>query len=339
MKLKSIEEQVVVIVGANSGIGRAASLLLAEKGASVVLAGRSQEEMDKLAEEIRFNGGQVTAMTVDVTDYTQMVDLAARAAAIYGRIDTWVQSAAVMMYASFEDTTPDEFKRMLDVNLLGQIYGAKAALPHLRRTGRGSLIHLTSVEATRSLPLQSAYAASKHGIVGFIDALRLELQKDGVPINVVNIKPAGINTPLYEKALTKIGTAPRPVPPIYEPEMVAQAILYAAQNPVRDMTVGAAGKLLGLSQRLSPKLADGVLQKIAYKGMHTDTPKLSSASHNLYHHQEGYDRVHGPFSEEALPVSTYSDTRAGKAVRWGLAAVALTGAAVVFGRRALNSST
>jgi NAD(P)-dependent dehydrogenase (short-subunit alcohol dehydrogenase family) len=338
MKLKPIEEQVVVIVGANSGIGRAAALLLAEKGARVVVAGRSQEEMDRLADEIRLNGGRATAMTVDVTDYTQMVELAAQTTALFGRIDTWVQSAAVMMYASFEDTTPEEFKRMLDVNLLGQIYGAKAALPHLRRTGRGALIHLTSVEAVRSLPLQSAYAASKHGVVGFIDALRLELQKDGIPISVTNIKPAGINTPLYEKALTKIGTLPRPVPPIYEPELVAQAILYAAQNPVRDMTVGAAGKLLAVTQRISPRIADGVLQKIAYKGMHTDKPKSPNAPNNLYHHQEGYDRVHGPFEEEALPFSTYSDTRSGRALRWGLAAAAVAGAAVVFGRRAWSGS-
>lgn len=339
MKLKPIEEQVVVVVGANSGIGRAASLLLAEKGASVVVAGRSQEEIDRLSEEIRLNGGQATPMTVDVTDFNQMIELAGRAAALYGRIDTWVHSAAVMMYATFEDTTPEEFKRILDVNLLGQIYGAKAALPHLRRAGGGALIHLTSVEATRSLPLQSAYAASKHGMVGFIDALRLELKKDGIPISVTNIKPAGINTPLYEKALTKIGTVPRPVPPVYEPELVAQAILYAAQNPVRDMTVGTAGKLLGVTQRISPRLADGVLQKIAYKGMHTDRPKSASAPNNLYHHQEGYDRIHGPFGEEALPVTIYSDTRARQALRLGLAAATLAGAAVILGRRAFHSST
>jgi NAD(P)-dependent dehydrogenase (short-subunit alcohol dehydrogenase family) len=338
MKLKPIHEQVVVIVGANSGIGRAAALLLAEKGASVVLAGRNQMELDRLADEIRNRGGQATPVTTDVTDFNQMLELADTAASIYGRIDTWVHSAAVMMYASFDDTSPEEFKRVLDVNLLGQVYGAKAALPHLKRSGGGALIHLSSIEATRALPLQSAYAASKHGMVGFLDALRMELQKESLPISVTNIKPAGINTPLYDKALTRLGVAPRPVPPVYTPEMVAQAILYAAENPVREMSVGGAGKALALTQRISPRLADGILQKIAYQGQRSSIPKSDQAEHNLYHHVEGHDQVTGRFDAEALPVSAYSDTRAAQLVRVGLAAALLTGA-VVFGRRALRAST
>jgi NAD(P)-dependent dehydrogenase (short-subunit alcohol dehydrogenase family) len=338
MKLKPIHEQVVVVVGANSGIGRAAALLMAEKGAKIVAAGRSREALERLADEIRIRGGHATAVTADVTDFNQMVELAAQAEGIYGRIDTWVHSAAVMMYASFEDTSPEEYKRMLDVNLLGQIYGAKAALPHLKKAGGGALIHLSSIEATRALPWQSAYAASKHGMVGFLDALRMELRKEDIPISVTNIKPAGINTPLYDKALTRLGVAPRPVPPIYTPDLVAEAILYAAEHPVREMSVGGAGKALALTQRFSPRLADGILQKIAYEGQTSSIPKSDEAPHNLYHHLEGHDKATGRFDNETLPATTYSDTRAAQLLRVGLAGALLTGA-VVFGRRALSSST
>jgi NAD(P)-dependent dehydrogenase (short-subunit alcohol dehydrogenase family) len=298
-------------------------------GARVVISGRDKEALEKTAAEVRQEGGKVIPIAADVTDYDQMVSLANRAAEYHGGIDTWIHAAAVMMYAPLEETKPEEFKRMVEVNLLGQVYGAMAALPHIRKNG-GSLIHISSVEATRSLPLQSAYAASKHGMVGFLDALRMELEKEGAPVNVVNIKPAGINTPLYDKALTRIGVKPRPVPPVYEPEEVAKAIAYAATNKARDITVGGAGKSLALAQRLSPHLADKVLQKIAFDGQHTDLPKSSNAPNNMFKHIDGFDVVHGSFGDESRKTSLYTGVRRSRLARMGIGLAGLLAAVGVF---------
>jgi NAD(P)-dependent dehydrogenase (short-subunit alcohol dehydrogenase family) len=157
--------------------------------------------------------------------------VADRAVAEYGRLDTWVHCAAVSLYATFEETTPEEFARLIEVNLVGRLTGAMAALPHLKREGRGALIHISSVEAKRSFPLQSAYSSSKHGIIGFLDALRMELMREGIPISVTNVMPAGINTPFFNKARTKMGVKPMPAPPIYHPQVVAEVILHAADIP------------------------------------------------------------------------------------------------------------
>lgn len=298
----------------------------------MVLSGRSLPELQALADEIRLMGGRATPIQAEVTDFEQLEALARQAVDTYGRIDTWVHSAAVMMYAPFEETTHEEFKRVIDVNLLGSIYGAKAALPHLKRTGKGALILISSIEARRALPLQSAYAASKHGMVGFLDALRMELQHEGIPISVTNVKPSGINTPLYDKALTRLGVKPRPVPPLYEPETAARAIVHAAESPVRDIAIGGAGKVLALSQRLSPKLADSVLMQIAFEGQRTDQPKSSDAPHNLYQHLDGFDRVRGNFSEEAKEVSLYTRLVTNPVMKWGVAAFLAAGVILISGR-------
>lgn len=162
MRLKPTSQQMVVVFGASSGIGRATALRFAERGAKVVVSARSTEGLESLVEEIRSQGGEATAIPADATDFGQVRAVAAWAVQQYGRLDTWVHAAAVTVYATFEETTPEEFRRMLDVNLMGQVHGAKAALPYLREGG-GALILISSVEAIRALPYNSAYAASKHG--------------------------------------------------------------------------------------------------------------------------------------------------------------------------------
>lgn len=330
MKLKPIEEQVVVIVGANSGIGRKTALDFAQRGAKVVLSGRSQTAINNAAEEIRRNGGEAIAVAADVTDFGQMQALAERAVETYGRIDTWVHLAAVTLYARFEDTRPEEFRQVLHVNLLGQIHGALAALPHLKRGG-GALIHISSVEARQTLPLQSAYAASKHGMIGFLDALRMELEEEGVPVSVTNIKPASINTPLFSKALTRLGVKPRPLPPVYEPEVVSAAILYAAEHPVRDLYAGGAGKGLGMLQRISPRTAERMMRRMGFSGQKSDQPKSADAPNNLFEHLEGYDRVYGDYGAEARSFSTYTGMRS-RPLQFGMLASALALGAWAAGR-------
>jgi NAD(P)-dependent dehydrogenase (short-subunit alcohol dehydrogenase family) len=318
VNLKPVHDQVVVVVGATSGIGRATALRFADRGAKVVAAARSLQVLNELVHEIQSRGGEATAYAIDVSQYDQVQALANYAVAQYSRIDTWVHVAAVSMYARFQDTRPDEFRQIIEVNLLGQAYGAMAALPHLKRAGQGALIHIGSVESHRSLPLQSAYSASKHGMIGFIDSLRMELMHDEIPISVTSILPSGINTPLFDKALTRLGVKPRPVPPVYKPELVAEAILYAAEHPERHIYVGGAGKFLELSNRFAPSLVDLVLNKISYQGQKTDERKTDQAPHNLYEHLDGYEQVHGSFSQETKPVSIYTGLRIRPKLRWGL---------------------
>jgi NAD(P)-dependent dehydrogenase (short-subunit alcohol dehydrogenase family) len=235
MHLKPIEKQVVVLMGASSGIGRETALRFARKGAKVMVSARGEEGLDSLVEEIRAEGGEATAVVADTSDFGQVEAVADRAVEQYGRLDTWVHLAAVGLFATFEQTTSEEFERVVDVNLMGQVYGAMAALPHLKREGRGALIHISSVEAKRSFPFHSAYGASKHGIDGFLEALRVELKHEGWPISVTQVMPGTINTPFFDKGRSKLGVKPVGVPPIYEPQTVANIILYAAENPARDL--------------------------------------------------------------------------------------------------------
>ena len=303
MQLKPLEEQVVVLFGASSGIGRETALRMAKRGAKLVVAARDEGGLNSLVDEIRRGGGEATALLAEAADFNQVKAVADTAADVYGRIDTWVHLAAVSIYATFEQTTPEEFKRVIEVNLIGQAYGAMAALPHLKREGRGALIHISSVEARRALPYQSAYASSKHGIKGFLEATRVELQHEGVPISVTEIMPSTINTPFFNKARTKLGVKPMGIPPIYQPGIVADAILYAAENPVPEIIVGGAGKAIILADKISPRLGDTFMLLAGFKGQRTNEPKSEQAPDNLFHPLEGYDKVKGDFSDRARQTS------------------------------------
>ena len=254
MKLKPIENQVVVVMGASSGIGRETALRFASNGANVVVSARSEEGLRSLVEQIRAEGGEATAVTADVAEFDDVEAVAQKTLEQYGRLDTWVHLAAVGLFASFDRTQPEEFRRVVDVNLMGQVYGAMAALPGIKGEGRGALVHVSSVVGKRSVPLQSAYCASKHGVDGFLESLRVELIREGwKDIGVTNVMPAAINTPFFTKARTKLGVKPKGVT-VYQPGVVADAILYCAEKAPREIVAGGAGKGMLLGQRLSPRL-------------------------------------------------------------------------------------
>jgi short-subunit dehydrogenase len=265
-----------------------------------------------------------------VSDFKQVKAIADKAVEVYGRLDTWVHAAATGILAPFDQITPEEFKRVIDVNLNGQAYGAMAALPHLKREGRGALIHISSVEARRSIPLQSPYSASKHGVEGFLESLRVELKHEGLPISVTNVMPSVINTPYYNKVQTKLGVKPTGVPPYYQPSIVADAILYVAEHPTRDFIVGDVGKVLDILQRLSPALVDNLLLLVGFAGQRTDEPKSEDAPNNVFEPIQGYDRVEGDFSNLTIP--TFTDwLDMNPPLKWGALAVAALGAAAVLG--------
>lgn len=306
MQLKPINQQVVAIVGASSGIGRETALRFAKKGAKVVVAARSKPGLESLVAEIKSFGGEAIAVFADVADFQQVKAIADQAVEQYGRLDTWVHLSATGIIAQFDELTPEEFKRVIDVNLTGQAYGAMAALPHLKREGRGALIHVSSMEGRRSLPLQSPYSSSKHGVEGFLDSLRLELIHEGIPISVTNVLPSTINTPYYNKVRTKIGVKPTGVPPYYEPSLVADAILYVAEHPTRDFIVGDSGKILDILYRISPALTDTILLLIAFQGQRTNEPKSVDAPDNVFTAiPDGkYDTVKGDFDHLVIPSFT-----------------------------------
>ena len=318
MQFKPVGEQVVVLMGASSGIGRETAVRFARKGAKVVASARGEEGLDSLVQEIRDEGGEAIAVPADTSEFEQVKAVADRAVQEYGRLDTWVHLAAVGLFATFEQTTPEEFARVIDVNLMGQVYGAMAALPHIKREGRGALIHISSVEAKRSFPFHSAYGASKHGIDGFLEALRVELRHEGWPIGVTQVMPATINTPFFDKGRTKLGVKPVGVPPIYQPETVANMILYAGENPARDLVSGGAAQALILNQRLSPRILDAILTtRVGFSPQKTEEPRSEDDPDNLYAPIQGHDTAKNGF--RALSRSLYNWLQMHPVVRRGAA--------------------
>ncbi|MEH2105650.1 SDR family oxidoreductase [Nostoc sp.] len=336
MQLKSINQQVVAIVGASSGIGRETAMNFARRGAKVVVAARSELGLKTLVEEIQSFGGEAIAVVADVSDFEQVKAIADKTVAKYGRLDTWVNAAATGIIAPFEKITPEEFQRVIDVNLMGQVYGAMAALPYLKQEGRGALIHISSMEGRRSLPLQSPYSAAKHGLEGFIEALRVELQHEKWPISVTSILPSTINTPFYNKVRTKLGVKPSGIPPYYDASLVADAILYVAEHPTRDFIVGDVGKVLDLAQRISPSLVDSLLLAIAFRGQRTNEPKSEDAPNNVFEPINSYDRVEGDFGNLTIP-SLLDSLDMNPALKWGAIALAVFGIAGFLGGWSNNS--
>ena len=328
MKLKPVEEQVIALMGASSGIGRAAALRFADRGARVVVSARNRKGLDSLVEEIRRHGGEATPVVAEVTDFDQVRAVADTAAERYGRLDTWVHLAAVSVFAPFEATTPEEFRRVVEIDLLGQAYGAMAALPHLKRTGSGALVHVTSVVARRAVPLQGAYCAAKHGVDGFLETLRVELKREGWPIGVTNVMPAAINTPFFDKARTRLGVKPKGFPPMYAPGVVADAILYAAEKAPRDIVAGGAAKGMILGQRLSPRIMDAIMVRGGFGTQMTDEPKPENAPDGLFEPLEDLNTTDGNLDGQTLSSSltTWLDTH--PAVKHG----AIAGAALVLAR-------
>jgi NAD(P)-dependent dehydrogenase (short-subunit alcohol dehydrogenase family) len=306
MKLKPIEDQVVVLMGASSGIGREAAKRFAARGARVVVSARGLEGLETLVEEIRADGGVATAVAADTTDPAAVQAVAEAAVAEHGRLDTWVQLAGVGLWATFEDTTVEEFRRVIDIDLMGQVYGAKAALPQLRREGRGALVHVSSIEARRAFPFHSAYAAAKHGVDGFLEALRVELRHDGVPIAVTQVLPGTIDTPLFDKARTKIGRRPMGAPPIYQPGTVADMLLHAAAHGGRDLYAGGAARFLALQQRMSPRMLDAFLAtRVGRRTLMTREPKSAMAPDNLFSPVSGRDTARNGFRAREHSLSNW----------------------------------
>lgn len=277
--LKPIDEQVIVITGASSGIGLVTAKMAARRGARVVLAARNERDLAGAVDEIRAAGGRAVYQVADVAEPEQVERIAETALREFGRIDSWVNNAAVAIYGCIMDVPLEDLRRQFDVIYWGQVHGCRTAVPHLRTQG-GALINVASALADRAIPLQGNYCAAKHAIKGFTDALRMELEAAGAPISVTLIKPASIDTPLFDKARTYLGVEPQPVPPVYAPEVVAKTILHCAEKPTRDIVCGGSGELLSLAADV-PRLADEYMERRMFDAQRTDTP-VGDRADNLY---------------------------------------------------------
>ncbi len=301
-----LDDQVVVITGASQGIGRETALLFGRRGASVVAAARNEEALHTLVEEIERSGGHAEAVVTDVADFGAVERLADRAIAQFGRIDTWINDAGVSVYAPVTELEPDEIDRVVQVNLLGVMYGSRVAAERMLHRGQGAIINVGSALSERAVPLQSVYVATKHGVAGFTEALRLELADSSPGIDVVLILPSSINTPLFNSARSKLGVMPMPVPPVYEPRAVAEAIAHAAEHGGREIVVGGWGKLLIVGQQLSASLLDRYMAQgdRMVKAQETDRP--DDRRDNLFAPSTGPGSTRGEFGDGAKPVSVYT---------------------------------
>jgi short-subunit dehydrogenase len=259
-----------------------------------------------VAREIERAGGKALPVVADVAEWNQVEALAAQAVERFGRIDTWVNNAAISSYGTVEQMEVDELARVIQVNLMGQIHGMKAALRQMRAQGHGTIINVASALAERAVPLQAAYCASKHGIKGFTEALRLELESDRVPIDVVLVMPSSVNTPLFTHARSKVGVKPMPIPPVYEPRVVAECIVRMAESPQREVVVGGSGKALVTGQRLSPWLLDRYMTWRRQMITQQLTEQPDDGVDNFYAPLPGSGSAEGDFGENSKGTSLYT---------------------------------
>ncbi|HET7584217.1 MAG TPA: SDR family oxidoreductase [Gemmatimonadaceae bacterium] len=278
--LKPIGEQVIVITGASSGIGLVTARMAAERGARVVLAARNERDLAGAVQAIRDAGGRAVAQVADVADPEQVEAIANTAVRSFGRIDTWVNNAGVALYGRSTDITLADMRRQFDVLYWGGVHGTRTAVAHLRAHG-GAIITVASALADRAVPLQGSYCAAKHALKAFTDTVRMELEADGAPISVTLVKPASVDTPLFDKARTYMDVAPRPIPPVYVPDVVARTILRAAERPIREISAGGAGAMLPAAAAVAPALTDRYMVKRFFTKQRGQAP-ADDRPDNLY---------------------------------------------------------
>jgi short-subunit dehydrogenase len=302
--LRPLAEQVVVVTGASSGIGLVTARLAAARGARVVLVARDGADLESAVTEIRVAGGQAAAVVADVADFDALAHAAERAVAAFGGIDTWVNNAGVSIYGRIQDVPLADARRLFETNYWGVVHGSLVAVPHLAQRGGGALVTVGSVLSDTTMPLQGHYAASKHAVKGFTDALRLELQEAGVPVAVSLVKPAAIDTPYPQHAQNHLGVEPKHQPPVYAPELVAEAILACAVKPTRDVKVGGSAKMYTTLETFAPRLLDRVKLATSFAGQRGDEPARDDDT--LHAPRAGDGRERGEYPGRVMQRSLFT---------------------------------
>jgi short-subunit dehydrogenase len=275
--LKPLDQQTLVITGASSGIGLSTALLAAERGANLVLVSRSADDLDDAARQCREKGAEVETVAADVADAAVLNLVAERATERFGGFDTWVNNAGASVYGLLWDIPEEDARQVFETNYWGTVHGSLVAAKHFRERSSsaeygGALINVGSVLSDRAIPLQGHYCATKHAVKGFTDALRMELEKDDVDVSVTLIKPSAINTSYTDNAANYMETEPKLPEPSYDPNVVARAILRAAERPLRDVTVGAKDGVMAALGGVAPRLTDKIMEAAFFDQQQTDQP-------------------------------------------------------------------
>ncbi|MGE5181552.1 MAG: SDR family oxidoreductase [Acidobacteriota bacterium] len=293
-----LENKVIVVTGASSGVGRAIARAVGERGARVGLIARNHEALEHAAREIRERGGDAHVLSLDVSDHDQVSAAAREIVARWGTIDVWINDAMVSVFSPVSEMRPEEYARVTAVNYLGTVYGTMAALEHMRTRDRGHVIQVGSALAYRSIPLQSAYCASKAAIRGFTDSLRSELIHERSHIRLSMLQLPAVNTPQFDQVRSRLPHRAQPVPPIYQPEVIADAVVHVIERPVRERWLGWSAVKAIVGQMVAPGLLDRFLARKGYSGQQTDEPRRDRPD-NLDAPVPGDRGAHGRFDRRA----------------------------------------
>jgi short-subunit dehydrogenase len=291
--------KVVVITGASAGVGRAAAREFARHGCDVGLIARHRGRLDQAADEVRSRGVRAEVQVADVADFVALDQAASQIERVLGPIDVWVNNAMATIFAPVHMITPEEFRRSTEVTYLGQVHGTMIALSRMRPRNQGTIVNVGSALAYRAIPLQSAYCGAKFAVRGFTDSLRSELLHDGVKVHLTMVHLPAVNTPQFDWALNKMPQRPQPVPPIFQPEVPARAIVYAAFHHRREVWVGLPTLKTILANRIAPGLLDRLLATVGYSGQLTQEAKPSDAPANLFETVQAAYGAHGRFDARA----------------------------------------
>ena len=295
--------EIVVITGASGGVGRAVAHAFARPGAAIALLARGARGLQSARREVEAAGAECLIFEVDVADEAQVEQAAARIEAEWGRIDVWVNNAMATIFGPVSSLTGEQIKRATEVTYLGAVYGTLSALKRMRARGQGVIVQVGSALSYRAIPLQAPYCAAKHALRGFTDALRCELMHDGSKVRLAMVHLSAFNTPQFDWALNLVGKRPMPVPPIFQPELAAEAIVWAARNPRREVFVGWPSVKAVFGNKLAPGFADRQLAKMGYSGQITPEPLPASACANLYEPCDIDPGAHGRFDGQSKRTS------------------------------------
>jgi NADP-dependent 3-hydroxy acid dehydrogenase YdfG len=296
----SLEGKVVAVTGASAGVGRATVRLLAARGADVGLIARTEERLVAAAREVEQAGRRACIAPADVADAAAVEAAATRIEAELGPIDVWVNAAMAAVLANVWDCTPEEFRRVTDVTYLGSVHGIQAALRRFRQRDRGVIVQVGSALSRRGIPLQSTYCGSKHAVKGMMDSLRTELLHEGSNVKVTLVQLPGLNTPQFDWVRTRVRHHPQPVPPIYQPEVAARAIVWAAEHPRRELWVGLPTAYTIIGERLASGVMDRYLARTNIKAQQAPQPIDPEARQdNLFGAPPGDPGAHGAFDAKS----------------------------------------
>ena len=297
--------EIVVITGASAGVGRAAVREFARHGAWIGLVARGRDGLQEARREVESAGGKALVLPVDVADPEQVEDAAERVEKKLGLIDIWVNNAIASVFSPIKQMTAEEFKRVTEVTYLGYVYGTLAALKRMLPRDRGTIVHVGSALAYRSIPLQAAYCAAKHAVLGFHASLRTELLHDHSNVHTTMVQMPALNTPQFGWVKSRLPRKAQPVPPIYQPEVAARAIYYAAHHPRRREYYPAWSAVEAIvGNRLAPSLLDRYLARTGYEAQQYDGAENPNRPHNLWEPVAGDHGAHGDFDNRARTKST-----------------------------------